>query len=109
MRSSLLSRKRLAIATAVAVIPATLVLNTSSATGSADTTIRLVERPGSFVFIDVPPMQADMQAPPTVGDGFALTQRLFRNGNRVGSLVAKCTFVTVPQNPDNGWLVCEGA
>jgi hypothetical protein len=108
MRISSPSRKRLALAGAL-VLPASLLLSTSTATvSSAATTFRLVEKAGAFHFVDLPPTQTT-PGTASVGDEVVITQRLFRHGHRVGKLHVMCTVTRVAANPDNNVLLCNGA
>src|SRR5438105_11773853 len=69
------------------------------------TTLRLVEKPVSFHFIDQPPASGPNQ-PPSQGDSFVFVSSLWtRNGQRAGTLRATCI---VTQGGPPQALTCYG-
>lgn len=80
---------------------------TNAVTSRADT-FRLVERPGTFRYVDLPPRQTSQQSPASVGDEFIFTSRLFRSGQRVGTVHAVCTITKRSQNPERLPSSCVG-
>jgi len=101
-----------AAAVAVAALPVTaLALQPTNAasTSSAQETFRLVERPGTFKYLDLPPKQRSNNSPPSVGDEIILTSRLYRSGTRVGTLHAVCTVTKRTGNVERTPLSCVGS
>jgi len=100
-----------AIAAAVVAIPLTalsLQPTNAASTSSAADTFRLVERQGTFRYVDLPPKQRSEESPPTAGDEIVLTSRLYRSGDRVGTLHAVCTFTRRTANFDRLPASCAG-
>lgn len=98
-------------AVAVATLPITALSlqPTNAASGSsAAQTFRLVERGGTFRFVDLPPKQQAEDDPVTAGDEFVFTSKLFRAGKRVGTLHAQCTFTRRSANFGALPAVCVG-
>lgn len=109
MRSSTRTKKGLALAGAVAILPASVLLLGSGATGSTNAhTLRFLEKPATFKFLDTPPLQGP-DAPPSAGDGFIFTSKLFRGGERVGTLHAHCQVTRGRADPSKLPLLCDGA
>lgn len=108
MRGSTRTRKGLALAGAVAILPASVLLLGSNATGSTNAhTLRFLEKPATFKFLDTPPLQG-ADAPPSAGDGFIFTSKLFRGGERVGILHAHCLVTRGRSDPSKLPLLCDG-
>jgi hypothetical protein len=111
MPKSLRRKRGLAIAGTVALVPAVFLLG-SAASGSTTAhtahTLRFLEKPGTFTFVDIPPQQGPDELP-AAGDGFVFTSRVFRGGERVGTLHARCTVTTDSTDPANLPLLCDGA
>ena len=104
--------KRIAVTVvAVAAIPVTalsLQPTNAASSSSAPETFRLVERPGTFKFVDVPPRQQSEESPPTAGDQLIFTSPLFRSGERAGKLHAVCTITRRTQTWDRIQASCVG-
>ena len=108
-----ISRNKRIAATIVAAvaIPATVLsLQPTNAAGPSgtDQTFRLVERESTFKYVDIPPRQQNQQSPPTAGDEFIFTSKLFRAGERVGTLHAVCTITRRSPGP-RVWASCVGS
>ncbi|MGH3333559.1 MAG: allene oxide cyclase barrel-like domain-containing protein [Nocardioidaceae bacterium] len=97
-----------AVAAAVALPVTFLALQpTNAASTTGPDSFRLVERGGTFKFVDIPPKQKSDRDPPTAGDELIFTSKLFRHGKRVGTLHAVCT-VTRAAPPNRTPAVCTG-
>lgn len=106
------SRRRVvAAATAFAGAAAIALLGgqttASGSDGPADFMLRF--EPGSFHYVDVKPMQGPDEFRPSPGDSFVLTNKLFRAGERVGTLHATCVVTKRVKNPDKTPIYCSGA
>lgn len=77
----------------------------TTATGSTATeTLTFTSRPGTFRFIDTAP-KGEL---PTTGDSLLITNRLFKGGERIGTLHAECVVTRKVSNPDNTPMLCQG-
>jgi hypothetical protein len=105
-------RRAAASVVALSTIPVMLMVTSpGSATGttSESSTLTFRMRTGSFRFIDMPPKAATADAPPSPGDYLVLTNRIFKAGDRVGTLHATCVVTRRAANPDRTPLLCTGA
>lgn len=107
---ALTSHRRRTVAAVVAATALTggalLVAGQPAATGAGAMTFRYEN--GTFKFIDVPPMATSQDEPPSPGDYFVLTNKLFRGQDRVGGLNATCLVTKRTSNPDRTPLLCSG-
>ena len=101
--------RALSLVVLLAVVAAAVAVAQGRAGGSGVQTITLVTRDAgsSFSFVDNRPVQGDPERePPTAGDFFVGSQKLFtRQGRRVGTLDFQCVFATGGRNPR---LQCTG-
>ena len=91
-----MKRLALSIAAVAAVVAA---VAGAAARGNAQEpggrTITLIAREGSFHFLDNPPLQTSVEAPPSQGDMFVGSQPLFTRANRrAGTLDFHCVAAT---------------
>jgi hypothetical protein len=106
----------LAAAALAAVVAVTLLAATGGAQQPAGRTITLIQRGGTFGFVDNPPKSPDPQfetrrARVSVGDMFAGSGRLFDAANparRLGTFHFACT-ITVGGRPEPAPVQCTGA
>ena len=77
----------------------------TTATGlTAPETLTFNSRPGTFKFVDIAP-KGEL---PTTGDSLLITNRLFKSGERIGTLHAQCVVTRKVANPDNTPMLCQG-
>ena len=99
------SKTRKLAASAVVLTPVAVLVVATTATGStAAETITFNSRPGTFRFVDIAP-KGEL---PTPGDSLVLTNRLFKGGERIGTLHAECVVTRKAANPDNTPMLCQG-
>jgi hypothetical protein len=99
--------RKLAASAALLAIVSVLVVaaHPTTATGSTATeTLTFTSRPGTFRFFDVAP-KGEL---PTTGDSLVITNRLFKGGERIGTLHAECVVTRKVANPDNTPMLCQG-
>ena len=100
-------RTAAAIAGAAALVGSALVIaGQPAATGATTMTFRYQD--STFNLVDVPPLAASQDEPPSPGDYFVLTNKLFRGQDRVGSLHATCLFTKRTSDPARIPLLCSG-
>jgi hypothetical protein len=88
--------KRIVLVAGTALAAAAIGLPTATAHNAAPRSFKLVEHAGSLSAVDLPPVSASHDAPPSAGDMVVLTKRLTTPGGaRAGALHAVCT-VTRP-------------
>jgi hypothetical protein len=100
------SKRRGVAALAVGVlvtVPAAIALQTSATgTTAAPQTITFKQRAGTFRYVDLPPRGTPAPSP---GDMFLITNKLYKAGERIGTLQARCVVMRRGNAP---WL-CDGA
>ncbi|MBA2298030.1 MAG: hypothetical protein H0W14_08330 [Actinobacteria bacterium] len=93
----------LALLVLAAVVVGAVAVSQGSAGGSGVQTITFVipDAGGSFHFVDNRPVQGDPEEePPTAGDIFVGSQKLFtKDGRRAGTLGFQCVFATGGTKP----------
>jgi hypothetical protein len=92
--------------TAAGLAALVLVLQPFQATGqtAAAETLTFKAKDGTFRLIDMAPKGEH----PSAGDYFAITSRLFKGGERIGTLHATCLVTRRTANPANTPLLCQG-
>ena len=107
------TRRKTAVLAGVAVVglsTAVFLAQSDAAMGTArssETTFTVVEQPGTFHFVDLPPMQKHPNTA-SAGDELAFINTLTQGGKRVGRAQAVCTF-TKAGHARNPLLQCEGS
>lgn len=99
--------RRLAASAVVLASVSVLVVaaHPTTATGStAAETLTFKSKEGTFRFIDVAP-KGEL---PTTGDSLLITNKLFKSGERIGTLHAQCVVTRQVANPDNTPMLCQG-
>jgi hypothetical protein len=100
--------RRIAASTAVlasvsALVVAAHPIAATSSTATAQT-ITFTSRPATFRQLDVPPRGET----PTPNDSFVVTNKLFKAGERIGTLHAQCVVTRRAANPERTPLLCQG-
>lgn len=113
MRLAALRRPKTAVLAGVVVVglpTAVFLAQSDAAMGTAQSTqstFTVVEQPGTFHFVDLPPAQKHPNSA-SAGDEFVFINTLTQGGNRVGRAQAGCTF-TKAGHAKNPLLQCEGS
>lgn len=103
------STPRKLVASGAALVAASVLVVAAhpiTATGSTATaqTITFTSRPSTFHALDVAPRGET----PTPNDVFVVTNKLFKAGERIGTLHAQCVVTRRAANPDRTPLLCQG-
>jgi len=113
MRMAALRSRKTAVLAGVAVVglpTAVFLAQSDAAMGTArssESTFTLTEQPGSFHFVDLPPMQKSRNTA-SAGDEVIFVNKLMKGSMRVGSAQAVCS-VTRPGKDPKITAVCTGA
>ena len=112
MRLAAMRSKRAAAVAGIAVVglPVAFFAQSDAAVGtsqSSERTFTLVEQPGSFHFVDVPPMQKKRNTA-SAGDEVIFVNRLMKGSTRVGRAQAVCVVSRPGKNP-RITAVCTGS
>ncbi|HET7356294.1 MAG TPA: dirigent protein, partial [Nocardioidaceae bacterium] len=112
MRLAALRGKRTALVAGVAVVglSASFLAQSDAAVGtprSSERTFTLVEQPGTFHFVDLPPMQKSHNTA-SAGDEVIFVNKLMKGSTQVGSAQAVC-IVTRPGKEPKVTAVCTGS
>jgi hypothetical protein len=102
-------RRVVASLVALSSVPAIALVAASQSTATGSESMTLQFRGSTFDMIDVPPTSSDPDAPPSPGDYFVLSNKLFRDGDRVGSLFATCLFPKGAGSSASIPLLCTGS
>ncbi len=96
--------RKLAASAVVLASVAVFAVAAQPTTATAAQTLTFNSRPGTFRFVDIAP-KGEL---PTSGDSLIITNRLFKGGERIGTLHAECVVTRKVANPENTPMLCQG-
>jgi hypothetical protein len=100
--------KRIVLASTAAVAAAAIGLPSATAHPAAARTIKLVEHDAGLSAVDLPPVAASENAPPSRGDLVIFTKRLTTSGgHKAGTMHAVCTVTRPRQSIETAGFQCD--